>query len=299
MQIVVCIKVVPDAEGPITVDTSSNDIRRDWLSHGLNPCDSLGLEEAIRIKERCGGSVTALSIGSPSTVPLLRTCLARGADRVILISDPALDGSDSYTTGVILARAIGALGLSYDLVLCGARAVDTNCGLAGPTMAQILSIPLVTEVVKTRVDGVETAVVEKKLEGGKRAVVETPLPALLTIEAGINKPRFLKLPALLSASKTAIEEYNLGDLGMLPEEVGIQGSKTRIAGIAPPRPRGKKLFTPDSNLSPAERMRLLMSGGVTQKASSGMLKGNPKTVASQFVSYLRQNELLPREFRDS
>jgi electron transfer flavoprotein beta subunit len=293
MQIVVCVKRVPDTEGPIAVDTAANDIKMGWLPYVLNPYDRLAVEEATLIRERCGGGgVTALCMGLPSATEVLRTCLAMGADRAILLCDPAFDNSDSYATGVILAKAIAVLKLSYDLVLCGARAVDTNTGLTGPTMAEILRLPLVTEVVKIDVHDHEKAIVHKKLEAGDRAVVETPLPALLTVESGINKPRYLKLRAVLSASRKAIEQYDLKALSLLPDEVGLTGSKTRVIGIAPPKPRGKKLFTPDSSLSAAERMRLIMSGGIAQKASSGLLEGDPKTVASRFVQFLKEKKLI-------
>jgi len=293
MQIVVCVKQVPDTDGPIGLDTVANDIKREGLPYVLNPCDRLAAEEATLIRERCGdGGVIALCMGPPSATEVLRTCLAMGADRAILLCDPALENSDSCVTGVVLARAIAALRLPYHLILCGARAVDTNAGLTGPTIAEILRIPLVTEVVRIDVHGREKATVHKKLEAGNRAVIETPLPALLTVETGINKPRYLKLRSRLSASQKQIEQYDLKALGLLPDEVGLTGSKTRVVGVAPPKVRGKKLFTPDSSLSAAERMRLIMSGGIAQKASSGLLEGDPKTLASKFVEFLRQKKLL-------
>jgi electron transfer flavoprotein beta subunit len=293
MQIVVCVKQVPDTEGPITVDTAANNIRKGWLSDVLNPYDRLAVEEATLIKEKCGGGeVTALCMGLPSATQVLRTCLAMGADRAILLCDPAFDNSDSYVTGVVLAKAIAALKLSHDLILCGARAVDTNTGLTGPTIAQILRLPLVTEVVRIDVHDHEKATAHKKLEAGNRAVIETPLPALLTVESGINTPRYLKLRAILAASRKTIERYDLKVLSLLPDEVGLAGSKTKVFSIAPPKPRGKKLFTPDSGLSAAERMRLIMSGGIAQKASSGLLEGDPRTLASRFVQFLKDKKLI-------
>ncbi|MCX6000435.1 MAG: electron transfer flavoprotein subunit beta/FixA family protein [Chloroflexi bacterium] len=293
MQIVVCVKQVLDTDGPIAVDKVANDVKREGLPYVLNPYDRLAVEEASLIRGKCGGGgVTALCMGSPAATEVLRTCLAMGADRAILLCDPALENSDSYVAGVVLARAISVLRLPYDLVLCGARAVDTNAGLTGPTIAEILRVPLVTEVVKIDVRDREKAVVHKKLEAGNRAIMETPLPALLTVETGINKPRYVRLRAILSASQKMIEQYDLNALGLLPDEVGLAGSKIRAVSIEPPKARGKKLFTPDSGLSAAERMRLLMSGGVAQKASSGLLEGDPKTLASRFVQFLRERKLL-------
>ena len=118
------------------------------------------------------------------------------------------------------------------------------------------------------------------------------LPALLTVETGINQPRYLKLRAKLLAARHPIETYDLQALGLTPRDPMLT-PRTEIIAVGPPRPRGKKLFTPDSSLSAAERMRQLMSGGATQKASSGLLEGDGKTLASKCVQFLKEKQLLP------
>jgi electron transfer flavoprotein beta subunit len=293
MRILVCVKWVLDTDGTIPVDTEANAILQAGLHWTVGPLDRLALEEAARMKEAgiCG-HITALCLGPAAAADALRVALASGADRAIHICDPDLEPSDSCATGIVLAKAIAALGLEYDLILCGARAADTNAGLAGPAIAAELHLPLITEVDKIEVSGQNRAIVRKKLEAGDKAVVEVPLPALLTVETGINRPKYLKLRAKLLAARHQIETYDLRALGLTPGDATL-APRTKVIAVGPPRPRGKKLFTPDSSLSAAERMRQLMSGGATQKASSGLLEGDPKTLATKCVQFLKEKQLLP------
>ncbi len=293
MRIVVCVKWVLDTDGTIPVDTEANVILEACLPWTVSPLDRLALEEAARMKEAglCG-HITALCLGPVPAAAALRVALASGADRAVHICDPGMETPDSGTSGMVLARAITALGVGYDLILCGARAADTNAGLAGPAISAELGLPLVTEVDRIEIGGQGRALVRKKLEAGDKAVVEVPLPALLTVETGINRPRYLKLRARLLAARHQIETYDLAALGLAPGD-GALAPRTEVIAFGPPRPRGKKLFTPDSSLSAAERMRQLMSGGATQKASSGLLEGDPQTLAAKCVQFLREKQLLP------
>ncbi len=293
LRVLVCVKWVLDTDGTIPVDTEANVIRPAGLPWTVSPLDRLALEEAARMKEAgvCG-QVTALCLGPAAAAEALRVALASGADRAIHISDPHLTSPDSCTTGMVLGRAIAALHLEYDLVLCGARAADTNAGVAGPAIATQLRLPLVTEVDRIEISARDRALVRKKLEAGDKAVVEVPLPALLTVDSGLNRPRYLRLRAKLLAARHPIETYDLAALGLAPQDPQL-APRTSVISVGPPRPRGKKLFTPDSSLSAAERMRQLMSGGATQKSSSGLLEGDPQTLASKCVQFLKEKQLLP------
>ena len=294
LKVLVCVKWVPDTEGgPITVDAEANLIVQAGLPWTVSPLDRLALEEASRMKEAglCG-QVIALTAGPPAAAGALRVALASGADRAIHLCDPGIDGADPCVTGVVLARAVLALRLEFDLVLCGARAADTNAGLAGPALAAELHLPLVTEVDRIEVSGQNRALVRKKLEAGDKAVVEVPLPAVLTIDSGINRPRYLKMRARLGAARHPIETCDLQANG-LPRDDPALAPRTAIIAVAPPRPRGKKLFTPDSSLSAAERMRQLMSGGASQKSSGGLIEGDPRTLATRCIEFLKEKKLLP------
>lgn len=293
MNIVVCIKQVLDTDGPVQIDRKTKSIDDRYLSHVVNPYDEMALEEAVQLKEGCGsGQVTVVSVGDGSAEKALRSCLAVGADKAVLLSDSAFSGADSYSTGVILARAISSL--DYDLILCGARAVDTNAGQVGAVVAEVLGIPLVSAVAKIEVyDDGRKVLVQRRLERGDREVVEAELPALLTIELG-PKSRYPSLPARMAARRKGIDYYDAAALGLLPGEVGSAGAKTTVLSVSPPKPRVKKLFAPDSNLPPEERMRLLMTGGIQEKKGDS-LEGNPREVASKLIEFLRSEKLLPEE----
>jgi len=291
MNIVVCVKQVPDTSVPIELDTKAGSLDTRDLVYVVNSYDKLAAEEAVRIKERSGdGHVTLISMGPPSAEKGLRNCLALGADRAILLCDPDFDGSDSYATGVALAKAIATL--EYNLVLCGARSSDSNAGFVGAVLAENLGLPLVSEVTCVEVFDSERMTVHKNLEKGNRAVIEVRLPALLTVEAGINEPRYASLPSIIAAQRKRVERFDLRALGLSPRDVGSGASRTKVLGLSLPKPRPKRLFTPDSNLSAAERMRQVMSGGITQK-SGELLEGDPDDVASKLLQFLLEQGLVP------
>jgi electron transfer flavoprotein beta subunit len=290
VNIIVCVKPVPDVS-IITLDPNTGLIGSDDLVYIVNPYDMVAVEEAVRIKERDGVSqVTLMSVAPPSTKRLLHRCLAMGADEAMLLWDSRFDSSDSYATGVILAKAIGSL--QYDLILCGQKAIDTEAGQVGSVIAERLDIPLASRVVEIDIspDG-KKVTVESKLEKGNRAEVEVILPALLTVEVDLNEPRYVSLPSLMAGLRKDIKEYNLEALGLSSEEVGSKGAKTRTVTLSPPKPRPKKVFTPDSHLSAEERLRLIMSGGVTQKQGD-LLEGDPGKIASSVVQFLSEKKLL-------
>jgi electron transfer flavoprotein beta subunit len=291
MNILVCVKPVPDVS-VITLNAKTGLIDDDDLVYIINPCDMVAVEEAVLIKERGGsGRVTIISVAPPSTRRLMRRCLAMGADEARLLWDRGFDELDSYATGMILAGAIAPA--QYDLILCGQRAVDTEAGQVGSVMAENLGIPLASRVVKIDVspDGKKVDV-ESKLEKGKRVKMEVALPALLTVEADLNEPRYASLPSLMAGLRAPVKEYDLKTLGLSYEETGAQGVKTRTVALSTPKPRPKKVFTPASNLSAEERLRLIISGGVTQKQSD-VLEGDPAGIASIVVQFLQAKNFVP------
>jgi electron transfer flavoprotein beta subunit len=290
MNILVCVKPVPDVS-IISIDPNTGLINSDDLVYIVNPYDMVAMEEAVRIKERDGVSqVTLISMAPASAKRLLRRCLAIGADEAMLLWDSSFDNSDSYAAGIILAKAIGSL--QYDLILCGQKAIDTEAGQVGSVIAERLGIPLASRVAKIDIlPDCKKVTVESKLEKGNRAKVEVILPALLTVEVDLNEPRYASLPSLMAGLRKDIKEYNLEALGLSYEEVGQEGAKTRTITLSPPRPRPKKVFTPDSSLSAEERLRLIMSGGVTQKKGD-LLEGDPGNIASSVVRFLSEKKLL-------
>ncbi len=292
MNIVVCVKPVPDVS-IIAVDPRTESIDDNDLVYIINPCDIVAVEEAVRIKEREGtGHVTILSVTSPQNKRLLRRCLAIGADKAGLLWDSSFNNLDSYASGILLA---GAIGPQYDLILCGQKALDTEAGQVGSVIAERLGISLVS-----RVTGIDASpcgrkvIVESKLEKGNRVRAEVVLPAVLTVEADLNEPRYASLPLLIAGLSATIHEYNPNELGLHSEQAGLKEVKTKTISMAPPKRRPKKVFTPDASLSASERLHLIMSGGVMQKQSD-VLEGTPESIASTIFGFLNNNKFLSEE----
>ncbi len=292
MNIVVCVKQVPDVEGRIAVEEGTVSMQGLLTSYVINSLDLLAVEEAIRIRETDGqGQVTLVSLGDSSTEESLRKCIAMGADDAILLCDPAFDDSDSLTTASLLARTVSSI--PYDLVLCGQRADDSQAGQVGAYLAQMLGIPVVQGVVKVEVDSEAKKVqVQRKLEKGNREVVDCSIPALLAVEAGLNTPRHATIRGVLKARTKEIVRRDSKDLGLSAEEAGPSASKVRLTHISPPKPKMKGLFVPDSGLSSVDKLKAIMGGGLVQKKSD-FLEGEPKEIASRLVELLKQERFIP------
>lgn len=291
MNIVVCVKLVPDTHIPLEIEPQTGTINSDDFVYVINPGDRAAVEEAVRIKEEGWATqVTLVCLGLPSAVRGLRSCLALGADRAILLNDPAFKDSDSYATAVVLSKAIGSL--PYDLILCGTRAADTNTGLVGAVIAEILGISLVSEVTGINAPGDGgKVIVHRKLEKGNREVVEVDLPALLTTDVEVQKARYASLPSLMAAQMKEIEEFDLKALGLSSTEVGSSSSRIETLGFSLPKPRRKKLFTPDVSLSAVEKIGMIMTGGITEKKTE-FLEGEPRKIAATLLQFLAQQKLL-------
>lgn len=238
MNIIVCLKQVPDTESQIKIAPDGKSIVTDDIKWVMNPYDEYGVEEALRLKEKFGGEVTVVSLGPKRVTESIRTALAMGADKGILISDEALNGeSDSLATAKALAAAIKDL--NYDLIFTGQRAVDDDMGVVGAALAEFLGIPQLSLIVKLEVaeDG-KSAKVNRPVEG-QTLVIESSLPALITAQKGLNEPRYASLPGIMKAKKKPLEEKTLADLGLDPGEFGETGRRLKIAGLTPPPERGE------------------------------------------------------------
>jgi len=291
MNTVVCVKQVPDTVSPLKVDKDGRHIDAGDMGYTTNPCDLAAVKWATNRKEKSkSGEVTVISTGRPPAEKMLRECFAYGADRALLLNDPGFEDSDGYATGLILARAIGLL--EHDIVLCGVQAADTNAGWTGHVIASKLGIPLVSRVIDIQVDDEEKRVtVRRRLDGINREIVEVDIPCLLTVDPLLDEPRYPSIGSIRMAQRREIEHHDRASLGLTPEEVGTKGSKTYIMELTASKPRPKKIFTPDSSLSAAERIRLIMSGGMTEKKDN-LLEGNPAEIVPELVQFLRQKKII-------
>jgi len=210
MDIVVCIKRVPDIPGPVQIDASANDIKRDTLIFKINDWDEYALEEAAQLKEKLGGTFTAITVGPKECDDILRRALALGADRAIRI-DEDVTAKDSYTVAKLLSTLISSL--SYDLVMFGMQSEDLGRGQLGPMVAEMLGIPHAAGVTRLEVRDREVGV-GRELEGGTLELYALKLPALLTIQTGINIPRYVSVSSIRRARDKELRVMALDELGL-------------------------------------------------------------------------------------
>jgi len=235
VNIIVCLKQVPDTESQIKIAPDGRSIVSDDIKWVMNPYDEYGVEEALRVKEKFGGEVTVVGLGPKRVTESIRTALAMGADKGILISDDALEGSDSYAVAKALAAAIKDL--EYDLIFTGQRGVDDDMGVVGATLAEFLGIPNFSVIVKVEVaeDG-KSVTVNRPVEG-EVLIIESSLPALITAQKGLNEPRYASLPGIMKAKKKPLDEKTLADLGLDAAEFGEKARKLKILELIPPPER--------------------------------------------------------------
>jgi electron transfer flavoprotein beta subunit len=241
MNIVVCVKRVPDTtEADVSIDKTGKDIDKSGLAFDLNEWDSYAIEEAILLKERLGGTVTVLSMGGEESNETLRKCLAMGADEAIRLTDPAFIGSDGYATAKILAEAIRKI--PYDLIFTGTQTEDDGYGQVGVALAELLGVPHASLVSSLEIEGKKVKA-HRELEGGLEEVVEMELPAVLSIQTGINEPRYVSIMGIRKVAKKEIKTFGVSDLNLKIEEVGLAGSDTRLERIfLPPVGEGAEML---------------------------------------------------------
>jgi len=244
---VVCVKSVPDTT-QVRFDPVTNTLLRSEAASIVNPFDMYAIEEALRLREAHGGTVTVLSMGPPAAEKELREALAMGCDRAVLLSAPEFAGGDTWATAYTLSQAIRRLD-PCDLILCGKQAIDGDTGQVGPGIANQLGIPQLTYVSRVRLcdPAARRIVVERLLEEGHEVVAST-LPALLTVMKDINVPRYPTLRGLRAARRAEIPVWTPADLpGCDVSLIGLDGSPTRVLRVYSPPPREERAVVWDGN----------------------------------------------------
>lgn len=232
MDILVCVKRVPDtSDAEVVIAKDGRSIEEDSLAFDINEWDKYAVEEAVLLKEKFGGSVTVITMGSEDAEDALRRCYATGADNAIRLTDKVFDGSDAAVIARILYQTIKDL--KFDLILTGVQASDDGYAQVGPMLAESLGIPHATIVTNIEVMN-DKVRVNRELEGGLQEVVEVQLPTLLTIQSGINEPRYISIMGVRNAAKKDIKLLGLKETGLREEEVGESGSRTRVVRLFPP-----------------------------------------------------------------
>ncbi len=260
MDIIVCIKQVPDTTD-VKIDPKTNTLIREGVKSIVNPFDENAIEEAIRLKEKHGGKVTVITMGPPQASEALKSAVAMGADEVVLVSDRAFAGADTWATSYALATAIKKIG-KFDLILFGKQAIDGDTAQVGPGVATFLDIPQVTFAVQLEVEGCKLKVT-RQCEDSKE-VVETALPAAVTVIKQINEPRMPSLKGQMRAKKAEVPSWTAAMIGADPENCGLKGSPTQVV----------KIFTPPA------------------KGNGEMLQGEPEEMAEKLFNKLKELKVL-------
>ncbi len=247
LNVVVCLKQIPNPDLQFVIAPDGKDIKRDALNYEINGADEYALEAAVRLKEKHGGRVVALTLGPKRTEQMLREALAKGADEAVRIAvdDPA--AYDVGKVGRILAAAIRTL--AYDIVLTGVQSDDLGNSATGGLIAGLLGLPhasVVTEV-ELKEGGLEIA---SELEGGLQRVYSVPLPALLTIQFGANTPRYAPLPAIMKAARQPIQEVSPGNVS-LPYGFAVRR-------LSPPETKGHAEIVPGTVEEQAKKLAQLL-----------------------------------------
>lgn len=260
MKLVACVKQVPATDSKLVIKDDGTDIERSGLSLVINPYDEFAVEEALRIRERLGaGDVTVVSLrqhAAQKPEEALRTCLAMGADNAVLLSDPAFEGGDSYTTALALAAALRRL--AFDLLLFGKQAVDDDCGAVGIQVAEMLGIPHVAVVTKLEVGAQGRCIVAHRQIEGAVEVVEAPLPALITCQKGLNEPRYPSLSGIMKAKQKPLEIWNREMVGLEAGTVGAAAAQVKVVRLeSPPARPAARMISGDAAAAVTELVRLL------------------------------------------
>ena len=258
MHIVVCVKQVPDTK-IIKINPKTNTLDRRSAPAILNPYDAHAVQEAVKIKEKTGGTISVLSMGPPQATAVIKKSIEIGADRGYLISDRAFAGADTLATSYALFKALERIGKEFpvDMIICGKHAIDGDTGQVGPGIARRLDIPPVTNVIEvTEVNEKERSVlIKRKLTNGYE-LIQSELPCLLTVEKEINGIEYSPIPNMINAARYEPIIWAVNDLENVDRnQLGLKGSPTIVGKMfTPPRPEGGKKLDGSAD----EQVKLLM-----------------------------------------
>jgi electron transfer flavoprotein beta subunit len=235
MKVVVCVKQIPDPNTTGQLDPGTHYLKRDGVEVVMDPGDEFGVEAGLKLVEAQGGEVTVVSMGPERGLDAVRKALAMGAAKGVLISDDGLRGSDALSTARVLAAAIKREG--FDLVITATESTDGYTGVVPQAIAELLDVPAVTFAKSVEIDG-ETLKVQRQTEAGYD-VVEASLPAVVSVTAGVNEPRYPSLKGIMGAKSKPLDRLSVADLGL--DGVGGAAAGQTITSVeaAPQRAAGE------------------------------------------------------------
>jgi len=236
MNIVVCVKQVPDTWAERTLRTDDSRLDRASVDGVINELDEYAIEEGLRLAEAHGGEVTILSMGPEKASESIRKALSMGADKAVHLVDDALEGSDALATSLALATVLRRTG--FDLVILGSESTDARMGVLPAMLAERLGLPQLTLASKVEVDG-SAITIQRQTDYGYDTVAGT-LPAVVSVVEKINEPRYPSFKGIMAAKKKPVEVLSLADAGIDPAQVGLGAAATEVVSFArrPPREAG-------------------------------------------------------------
>ncbi|MGC7873898.1 electron transfer flavoprotein subunit beta/FixA family protein [Desulfosporosinus sp. SYSU MS00001] len=235
MNIIVCIKQTFDTEAKIVLDGNGK-IDPNGVNLIINPYDEYAIEEGIRLKEKFGGDVTIVTMGGPRAQEAVRTALAMGADKGVVVNDPILEGTDEWANAEILAKAVAQL--PYDIILSGRIAIDDGASQLSVRLAEALNIPSVTSVLKLEVAGTQVTAT-REIDGGTETI-EVALPAVFTAQKGLNEPRYPSVAGIMKAKKKPLKSMAVADLGLAAGDLASKMSVQKYT-LPTARQAGQKI----------------------------------------------------------
>jgi electron transfer flavoprotein beta subunit len=241
MNIVVCVKQVPDTWAEKRLTPEDKTVDREGVDSVMNELDEYAVEEALRIQEATGGpdstTVTVLTMGPEKATETIRKALSMGADQAVHVTDPALKGSCAVSTSYAMAKALGTI--EWDLVICGSEATDARTSLLPAMLAEQLGVAQATFARKVDVDG-QTVRIERLTDSGYDKV-EASLPAIVSVVEKINEPRYPSFKGIMAAKKKPLTTLGLADAGIEADKVGLANATSKVneAVAAPPRQAGE------------------------------------------------------------
>ncbi len=244
MNIVVCVKYVPDAQAERTFNASDNTTDRENVDGLLSELDEYAVEEALKIVEAGEGEVTVLTVGPDQAADAIKKALQMGADKGVHVNDAAIHGSDAAATSLVLAEAIKKIGAdtAVDLVVTGMASTDGTMGVVPTMLAERLGLPAVTFASELTVDGGAggTATIRRDGDASTQTITAT-LPALVSVTDQINEPRYPSFKGIMAAKKKPVETWALADLGVDAGQVGLDAAWTKVSSFdaRPPRTQGE------------------------------------------------------------
>jgi electron transfer flavoprotein beta subunit len=260
VEILVCVRRVPDtSENEIQLNSTGNDIERDDLVYSINEADNYAVEEALQITAKAGGSVTVVTVGSDDDEEVLRREMAMGANHGVLLSDETFNGSDGRGIATIL-KAYVQKG-KYDLILTGVQAEDGGAQVGG-MLAALLDYPFASLVNSISVADGGKLTVSREIEGGNKEMSEIDLPCVLSIQTGINEPRYVGMRGIRQVASLEVPTFGASDLGVDASAVGDAGAKVkRMDYFMPALGKGAEMLEGDREAVIAKLIELMKAKG--------------------------------------